>query len=158
MRFICDQMFGTLASWLRLLGFDTYYTTEQISDKELLEIASNDNRTLITRDKNMVIQAKRMQIPVLYLDSTDLDTQILKVLQQTDTEIADDQVLTRCSLCNAVLHPVEKNRVADLVPENVFSYQHEFFRCPRCEKIYWKGSHYQKILKKIVTIKKQLSK
>jgi hypothetical protein len=156
MKFICDQMFGTLASWLRLLGFDTFYTAEEITDENILRIASNEDRILITRDKEMVFHAKKKLVSVLYLESTDLDEQLFTVLTHTDAKINDDLVLTLCSICNACLHQVEKKRIAEQVPRKVIEFQDEFFECMQCGKIYWKGSHYQKICAKIQSIKKQV--
>lgn len=156
MKFICDQMFGTLASWLRLLGFDTFYTADEITDDDILTIASSENRILITRDKEMVFHARKKLIPVLYLESTDLNDQLITVLNHTDAQIDDDLVLTRCSICNAGLRPVEKKQIAERVPKKVFEFQDEFFFCTHCGKIYWKGSHYQKICAKIESLKKHL--
>ena len=51
MKFLCDQMLGTLAKWLRIYGFDTFYANRDISDSELLDISKKENRILITRDK-----------------------------------------------------------------------------------------------------------
>ena len=48
MKLLCDQMFGTLAKWLRLLGYDTFYASNTITDDELLRIAAKDHRLLIT--------------------------------------------------------------------------------------------------------------
>lgn len=157
MKIVCDQMFGTLASWLRLLGFDTFYTTEKIDDEELLTIASTEKRTLVTRDKELIYRARRKQIPVVYIDEKDLNNQLKKVFEQTEAHIDDQLVLTRCSVCNGLLQPIDKNKVADLVPDHVYSSQQQFWQCMNCQKIYWRGTHYQKILSTIKQIKTDIS-
>ena len=156
MRFVCDQMFGTLANWLRLLGFDTFYTAEEISDDELLQVASAENRTLITRDKQLVFSARKLQVPVIYIDSKDLNEQLKRVLKESNAQIADEKTLTRCSVCNGILKAVKKQSVEGKVPENVYLYQQQFWQCLQCHKIYWKGSHFQKIKSKINQLKTEL--
>ncbi|MFO8078175.1 MAG: Mut7-C RNAse domain-containing protein [Thermoplasmatota archaeon] len=157
MRFVCDQMFGTLASWLRLLGFDTFYTIAKITDEELLTIASTEKRTLVTRDKELVYRARRKQIPVVYIDEKELNNQLKKVLEQTEVHIENQLVLTRCSICNGLLQPIEKNKVENMVPDHVFSCQEQFWQCMDCQKIYWRGTHYQKILSTIKKLKTEIS-
>ena len=56
MKFLCDQMLGTLAKWLRLLGFDTFYANDEIKDDILLLIAKKENRAIITRDKELIFR------------------------------------------------------------------------------------------------------
>ncbi|MCK5031894.1 MAG: hypothetical protein KAR64_10545, partial [Thermoplasmatales archaeon] len=34
MKILCDQMLGTLAKWLRLLGFNTFYANNEMEDSE----------------------------------------------------------------------------------------------------------------------------
>ena len=80
MKFLCDQMLGTLAKWLRIYGFDTFFASSQIKDEDLVEIAKNENRTLITRDKELIYSAKRQNIKTIELKTTDLDEQIKQVL------------------------------------------------------------------------------
>jgi len=157
MRFVCDQMFGTLASWLRLLGFDTFYTTKEIDDDELLTVASTEKRILLTRDKELVYRARRKLIPVVYIDDKDLNEQLKRVLQDTQIKVDDQLVLTRCSVCNGLLQQIEKNKIENMVPNHVYSVQQQFWQCMNCHRIYWKGTHYQKILATIETLKSEIS-
>ena len=54
MKFLCDQMLGSLAKWLRILGFDTFYARRDLQDEDVLNIAKKENRVLITRDVELV--------------------------------------------------------------------------------------------------------
>ena len=49
MKFLCDQMLGSLAKQMRIFGFDTYYANGDIQDSELIEIAKKQKRILTTR-------------------------------------------------------------------------------------------------------------
>jgi len=147
MKILCDQMLGSLASWLRFMGIDTDYPTDQCSDEEILQKAVDKQRTLITRDKELLIRARKKNIPLIEISSSDLDEQLRLVISRV--AIDTDKVLTRCSLCNTVLEPIEKQRVFNEVPFKVYENQTVFWKCPSCNRIYWKGSHYEKILEKI---------
>jgi uncharacterized protein with PIN domain len=59
MRLLCDQMLGTLAKWLRLIGFDTFYATKEMDDSELLQIAKKEKRIILTRDKELLVRGKK---------------------------------------------------------------------------------------------------
>jgi len=150
MKFLCDQMLGTLAKWLRLMGFDTYFADNVTTDDELIAIAHKEKRVLITRDKTLVQKTKKQKIPSIEIKTTDLDEQLQKALQKT--KINKKDLLTRCSLCNMVLNPIEKIKVKNRVPERIFEQHTDFLYCPKCDKIYWPGTHYKKILEKITTL------
>lgn len=147
MKFLCDQMLGTLAKWLRIYGFDTYYAKKHMKDKELIAIAKKEKRVLITRDKELVYNAKREQVKTIKIQTKDLDDQIETVLQ--NVELDKDLVLSRCTICNSVLEKISKEKVKEKVPEKVFENHDEFLYCKNCNKIYWKGTHYEKMVDKI---------
>jgi len=117
MKFLCDRMLGTLAKWLRIYGFDTFYANSETDDNELLRIAKKENRTLITRDKELTYCGKRENLNVIELKTTDLDEQLKQVLKQA--KIDKKTFLSRCMLCNTTIHPIKKDEVKDKVPEKV---------------------------------------
>jgi len=151
MKFLCDQMLGSLARWLRLFGFDTFYANSEISDDEVLKIAENENRVLITRDKELIIRAKKKKIQLIEMKSFDFDEQLMQLVKEED--IDEKMILSRCSLCNNILVEIKKNDVKTKVPEKVYKNNDRFWFCSRCNKIYWMGSHYDKIQSKIKKIK-----
>jgi uncharacterized protein with PIN domain len=146
MKFLVDQMLGTLAKWLRLCGLDTYYASQHINDDELLVIAEKEHRILITRDKELHQRAKKKEISTLLSMSRNLSEQ-LDLLFQSYPKIIDElDPLSRCSLCNTQITPIEKNFVEQKVPKRIFQQHDHFWICPNCQQIYWKGTHYDKIL------------
>ena len=146
MKFLCDRMLGTLAKWLRIYGFDTFYADYETDDNELLRIAKKDNRTLITRDKELTYCGKRENLNVIELKTTDLDKQLKQVLKQV--KIDKKTFLSRCTLCNTTIYPIKKDEVKDKVPKKVFENNNKFWFCKKCDKIYWKGTHYDEMIKK----------
>jgi len=151
MKFLCDQMLGTLAKWLRILGFDTYFANQVIKDIELLEIAKKEERILITRDKELVQRCKKRQIKFISISSIDLDEQLKTTLK--NIKINQDQILTRCTVCNSILEEIDKEKVKGEVPEKVFQYKEKFWFCKNCKKYYWHGSHFDKMISKIKDLK-----
>lgn len=147
MKFLCDQMLGTLAKWLRIYGFDTFYANSKISDDQLIKISKDENRVLISRDKELIQIAKRENLKTIELKTTDIDEQIKAVL--SDLKFDESKVLSRCILCNARVEELCKDKVKEKVPKRVFENNEEFWFCKNCNKIYWKGSHYEKMIEKI---------
>ena len=154
MKILCDQMLGSLATWLRILGFDTLYPTNEMSDDELLQIAAEEQRLIISRDKQLIARGKKRMIPVLELHTTSIDEQLETVLKAISLET--NKLLTRCTLCNTQLLPVEKNDiVTGQVPSKVLESQKDFWYCPHCKKYYWMGTHYQNMMQKIDMLTKK---
>jgi uncharacterized protein with PIN domain len=153
MKFLCDQMLGTLAKWLRVLGFDTFYANNTTTDDGLLQIAKSEKRTIISRDKELITRGKKKNMTTIEITSTDLDEQLNQVLKLI--HIDEQYVLSRCTLCNTILKAREKSQVEGKVPEKVFENNDSFWFCKKCDKYYWKGSHYEKIIHKIEEIKKK---
>ena len=147
MKYLCDQMLGTLATWLRLIGYDTEYIRVNISHDEILEKAQEERRILITRDNLLIQKAKKRKIDHFPLFSMDIDEQIRLVLE--NKTIDESKILSRCSVCNADLQVAGKSQVEGKVPERIFNEYTFFWRCPQCERVYWRGSHYDMIKEKI---------
>ena len=158
MQFFCDQMLGTLAIWLRFFGYDTSYIKQEISDDDILILAQKEQRILLTRDKEMVQRAKKREISFAYIDTIDLDEQLTTVFLEIKEFPKWDNVLTRCSVCNEPLKKISKELVKDRVPPRVFENHDEFLACSSCKRVYWKGSNYDMMVKKIGKIIDELNK
>ncbi len=150
MKFLCDQMLGTLAKWLRIYGFDTFYANSTISDDKIIIISKKENRCLITRDEELAFRCKKENINVIHFKIIDLDEQLSLVL--SGLEIDKDKILSRCIVCNAVLSEIKKDKVTDKVPEKAFQNHEKFWFCKKCDKIYWQGSHYDKMIQKALKL------
>lgn len=151
MKFLCDQMLGTLAKWLRVYGFDTYFANSEINDDEILNIAKNEDRILVTRDKELIHIARRENIKNIEIETTDLEEQLKIVLKGLTVDTFN--ILSRCIVCNNVISQIKKESIKDKVPKGIFDSNDEFWFCKHCDKIYWKGTHYQNMLERIDKIK-----
>lgn len=150
MKFVADHMLGSLAKWLRFLGFDTAYPNV-LEDENLIKISKEENRIILTRDSEL---CQRTGVHALLIESDDINEQIKQVLRIFKLKIDNSNAMSRCSVCNTVLKLVEKDVVKEKVPELVFNSHKEFWICPLCNKYYWQGSHWKKITDKIKELEK----
>jgi len=142
MKLLCDHMLGSLARWLRFMGYDTAYP-EPTSDRDLIDMARREDRILLTRDKELAGRVRE----AVGIRSDDLDEQIREVAAVLPLRLIDP--LSRCSLCNSVLLPVSRDAIEELVPVGVRSRHEEFWRCPSCQRVYWQGSHWDKMVERL---------
>jgi uncharacterized protein with PIN domain len=149
MRFIADCMLGKLARWLRILGYDTLYY-RAISDVDLLQKTLETGRLLLTRDTRLF--AKTPMNSGFFITSDHVEDQLQQVVRALHLDVSRD-VLTRCIACNAELTQVEKSAVEPDVPDFIYYTHNDFSRCPRCGKIYWKGSHQAHIWERVKRLK-----
>lgn len=140
-KFILDVHLGQLAKYLRLLGFDTYYTNH-LSDPEIIVKSMDENRIILTRDYGIL---KHKQVTHGYfVRSQDSKTQLKEVIQRFDLK-HKIKPFSRCSVCNGMVQKIEKKKIEHLLLEKTKNHFHQFFQCNTCQKIYWKGSHYEDI-------------
>jgi uncharacterized protein with PIN domain len=132
-------MLGPLAKWLRLLGFDVIYPGS-VPDSEIKEIAAKEDRIVLTRDKEL---SSTKKVKAVYIESVELEEQLSFAISELKVEIKEP--MSRCSVCNSQIEKVDKSSVEGKVPEGVFDRQEEFWFCGKCNKYYWKGSHWDKI-------------
>ncbi|MDD5502409.1 MAG: Mut7-C RNAse domain-containing protein [Candidatus Thermoplasmatota archaeon] len=152
MKFLCDSMLGNLAKWLRMMGYDVKYADDDEEDAEILQHAASSKRILLTRDKEII--GRRSDAQMLLVKSSDVDEQIKQVVFEFKLSPGKNAILSLCSECGEKLQPVDKGEVFGKVPDGVFARQDEFWQCPDCGKLYWKGSHYNKIVEKIESLLK----
>ena len=141
-RFVLDGHLGRLAAYLRMLGFDSLYRNDY-SDEELAQISENEKRILLTRDRGLL---KRSRVTHGFLLITrDPRQQLLAVIHRFDL-VSTFKPFARCIACNGVLENIGKGAVACLLEPRTKQYFEEFKICTDCGKIYWKGSHYERML------------
>ncbi len=143
MKFLADNMLGRLATWLRLLGYDTAYLPEA-SDPELARIARAEERILLTRDVELT---RRRGVRHLLIESEKVDQQLQQVFRTLN--LTARQAFSRCAECNTPLDQINKETVRGQVPPYVFQTQERFLRCPNCQRVYWRGTHWARMLARL---------
>ncbi len=142
MKLLCDHMLGSLARWLRFMGYDTAYP-EPGPDRTLIERVRSEDRILLTRDKELAARVT----DAVRIRSDILDDQIREVAAALSLHLVSP--LSRCSLCNEILVSASTEDVKDSVPEGVRSRHRAFWRCPSCGRVYWRGTHWDKMVARL---------
>ena len=152
MKFLTDSMFGKLTRLLRIFGHDTIYAEEimrSAPDSELLKYALENDRIILTRDKLFSEIAKNNAI---YLEKIDAYDNLLQLQRELNLELNFLVKNARCSACNSNLEKVEdKNSIREKIKKETFNSFQDFYMCLNlnCSKIYWRGSHIEKIISKL---------
>jgi uncharacterized protein len=148
-KFIADTQLGSLAKYMRMLGFDVGYKN-RYTGNEIIKISISEKRTILTKNINLL---KRNDITHGYwIRNTNLIDQVKEVIKRFQlTKLIIP--FNRCMECNTLLKKVDKIKVAGKLEENTRYYFDEFCTCPSCKRIYWKGSHYKKMSETIKLIK-----
>jgi uncharacterized protein with PIN domain len=141
-RFVTDVHLGALARYLRLLGFDTIYRND-LADAELAQLTATQRRILLTRDVGLL---KRKSVARgHWLRSRDPDAQLDEVVRALQLQRLL-RPFTRCMGCNGRLAHVSRATVRDSVPDGVYRRFRAFLRCRRCRRVYWRGTHFQRLM------------
>ena len=140
-RFVLDVHLGKLATYLRLLGFDTWYRYD-CEDEELAAISDSEQRILLTRDRALL--KRRIVTYGYWVRATEPIQQSREVLQRF-TLRSKIQPFQRCLRCNGELVSVELDEVWARLPAKTRQYYDEFYLCQRCQQVYWKGAHYSNL-------------
>ena len=145
--FILDNHLGRLARYLRLLGFDALYPSNQFTDQELAQLAHEQNRVMLTRDRGLLM--RNLVIHGYCLRSMDPRQQLLDVLHRFQLRAAV-KPWQRCLRCNGLLASVDKAEILERLAPKTKKYYDDFKICPDCRQIYWQGSHFA-ALQELVT-------
>jgi uncharacterized protein len=140
-KFILDVHLGKLGKALRIMGIDTFMK-QDLSEKMIANIAEKENRVVLTRDIGLL---KHKKIECGYwLRSQQWPEQFKEVVQRFHLQEKFNP-FTRCIVCNGIIVTVDKYSVQQEVPQLSKEMFEEFFQCTQCKKVYWKGSHYDRM-------------
>jgi uncharacterized protein with PIN domain len=142
-RLLLDGMLGSLARWLRISGVDTEYRKDT-PDDDLIEEALGDDRILLTRDEALVNRARKRGVESIYIKA-EADDEALKQLSEK-LDLTYDPTQARCPKCNHAVEKVAKTDVAGRIPEGTYAAVDDYWVCPSCGGIYWRGSHWHRIV------------
>jgi hypothetical protein len=147
-KFVLDVHLGTLARYLRLLGFDTIYRND-LDDEEIIHLSLSGQRIILTRD--LFILKNGRVTHGYFVRETNPKKQNSEIVRRFDLK---DQVkpFTLCLECNGKIMKVSKSAIELELRENTRKVFDEFFQCVECRRVYWKGSHYERMLKMVTEL------
>ena len=140
-RFVADAHLGGLAHLLRMAGLDTLYRND-FDDREIVEIAVAEGRIVLTRDRELL--KRRGIVRGCYLRARDSVGQLQEVFDRLGLA-RHASPFSLCMECNAALEAVDKPAVLDRLPPKVRERHQHFTFCRRCDRVYWPGSHWQRM-------------
>ncbi len=156
-RFFADAMLGRLARWLRILGYDTRYEAH-VEDAVLVQRALEEERVILTRDRANAAFRQRIEpcfffqphpeefrVASLFLVEAERPEEQLRELVTRFELDTEGRLFTRCSRCNSALEPATRDQIAERVPARILGDHQRFKRCPGCGRVYWEGSHVERI-------------
>jgi uncharacterized protein with PIN domain len=155
MRFVADAMLKKLARWLRILGFEALYP-DDIADSRVIAVAKQKRAVLLTQDVELCGRAARQRIGCYLVPRVATERQIACVMRKFDLRIEGFPSRTLCPQCNGALREVGKAQVRGKVYPQVYARHRKFWVCARCGKVYWRGTHWEKIKKAVGRIKRML--
>jgi len=145
MKFIADRMLGKLAKLLRIRGFNVLYSN-RIDFDELIRVAGEEKRIILTR--NTLIKKIEGNYGYLFITDDDPKRQLKEIITNLDLDINTKGVFTRCIVCNYDLIKIKREDLVGRVPDYVFETHKDFSFCGKCDRIFWKGTHYENVLLK----------
>ncbi|MCJ7669354.1 MAG: Mut7-C RNAse domain-containing protein [Dehalococcoidia bacterium] len=148
-KFIADNNVGKLARWLRLIGYDTLLF-KQKDDGQMIKIALSENRVILTKDtqfmkRRLVTNGK---LKTIHIKQDDPKLQVQEVVKTLNLNY-HFKPFSLCLECNRALIARDKEEVKNLVPAQVIETQTQYTQCPACHRIYWPGTHWQAMVKKL---------
>jgi uncharacterized protein with PIN domain len=146
-------MLGSLARWLRFFGFDTVFLEPGPEDRLLAEQARVEGRWLLTRDRELASAGPRTML----VRADDLEDQLLEVFERLGMRPETTLENARCGECNGDLVEVTRDEVSEVAPPHVLATAPRFRRCTGCGRVYWPGSHGDRILERMQRVSERLN-
>lgn len=136
-RFAADRTLGRLARKLRMLGFDTLSECEL--SRRPFEALIGPERIFLTRNRREF--ARPASYRKILIRSDRADDQVIEVLHALRIQAEEIRPFRVCLLCNVPIEAVDRGEILGGVPDYIWETRDSFSRCPRCGRIYWRGSH-----------------
>ena len=150
-QFISDAMLGRLTRWLRILGHSVFYD-QALSDNQILSIAHANNWILLTRDHELHQRAQQQGIHCIYLKGRSISDKLVELGRHLSLSFHLTATFSRCALCGARLTQVDKSKIQSEVSSGTLNRYTVFWQCENCSKIYWQGSHWNRISQTITHV------
>jgi len=155
MKFIVDANVGKLTKLLRLLGCDAVFFTGP-NDGQMISRALAEQRIILTRDTHIPKWGvvRRGEVRALLIRSDDPGQQADQVVREF--RLHRDEAFSLCLECNVPLTSVDREAARNRVPPYVFQTQQQFLECPGCHRLYWRGTHWADMVRRLERLSAEL--
>ncbi|MGB3224385.1 MAG: Mut7-C RNAse domain-containing protein [Desulforhopalus sp.] len=147
--FLVDINVGRLSGLLRMVGCDAENVDKANTSRAIVAKAVQYGRILLTRNKDLL--KHRELVYGRLVRNQDPDLQLREIINLYNLENIIEPY-TRCISCNSLLADVKKEEIIDRLLPLTKRYFNHFKICTDCRKIYWQGSHHDKMKKKLEII------
>jgi len=145
LKFVIDGMLGKLTRWLRMLGHNVKYDNN-LDDKLLIKIAKSEKRVLLTRDVELYQQAISQHADAFLVQGKNEAERLAALSKRFNLSLKLDPNSSRCPKCNTKIKHAKKSEISEKIPQSTRTFYEEFWECPKCEKVYWQGAHWKRII------------
>ena len=136
MKFILSPELGRLAKWLKILDYDSYCFKG--SNTALISRAIKESRTVLSSRSSVYFNPK---VNIFIVKSQNLKAQLKELRDNFSLEIDSAKIFSRCIKCNIKLKVLSREEVKGRIPKEVYNSGLAIYKCPKCKKFYWCGSH-----------------
>jgi uncharacterized protein with PIN domain len=155
LKFVANGMMGKISRWLRILGHDVKYENDA-SDDELLRVAIEESRILLTRDSGLFHRTYAFNVKGVLVEEEKLEEKLANIAHRFKIKLEIDITNSRCPLCGSYLERVVKKQVTNKVPKKSLKRFNDFWLCTSCDKVYWQGTHWKNIIQTLNKAKRLL--
>jgi uncharacterized protein len=157
LKFLADGMLGKLTRWLRMLGNDVFYSIE-FNDTQILELLKKEERILLTKDLELYKRAIIRGLDAYYIEGKSESEYLAELARRYSLQLTIDLDKSRCPICNTKIQKATKEELADQLETNTRTHYYQFWRCPNCGQIYWRGAHWKQINNTLTQAEDKLQK
>ena len=129
-------MLGRLVRLMRFAGYDVEY--DNSADDHVLRKAAR-YRVLLTKDRELAASVPDRR--VYFVRTIGGENQLQEIRQQ----FPESDVRPRCLKCNRRIRKITKTKIEHLIPPFVYKKYKQFYSCPECKRIYWQGTHFERM-------------
>lgn len=151
MRLACDEMLLRVGKWLRAAGYDTAIAPRGAKDQDVVRMAVDEERVLLTCDKRMLPLLERSDVAWLMLE-TSRARDAVPILVETLGIDMRFSPWSRCLKCNVPLEDVARADVGDEWLARAPAAK-ELYRCPSCMHVFWEGSHVRRLAERLASLR-----
>ena len=144
-KFIADINLGDIVRCMRTLGLDVYFDPS-MSSRDIIGVSCSEHRIILTKSRKL-LKFKEVSHGILIRPGTTTE-QVIKIIDDLDIR-KQIKPFTICLVCGFLLERVSKEQIEDRIPPKTKAFCDEYAYCRKCDKIYWKGTHYIRMKKRI---------
>ncbi|HEU4411562.1 MAG TPA: Mut7-C RNAse domain-containing protein [Polyangiaceae bacterium] len=150
LRFFCDAMLGGLARWLRAAGYDALFE-HGIDDGDLVRRAAESGRVVLSSDGPLFdrVLVRRGEARALFVPRGLAPLAQLGFVLRT---LGLPRREPHCMACGGRLREIDRAAARAEAPPKAFAHYDRFWRCERCEKLFWRGTHWARIGERLAAL------